>query len=561
MNEATQERLARWIALAVITIGVLVTVRGLERLNTWYLASDQYAFLTMAEDLREGRVTRSDVLYDFMPRWHPGPFDALAQTYHLKQGVLHSRYPPGFPLLLAGASLAFGESGAHWLNPLLYVVVFLLLPALTYVSLRDVDRPAAIGAAAAVVWLLLLLPTDVHLWGITVARDLPAHLFGLLALLAAVHGRFGWAGFVLGLACVVRPDSVLYVFSLGAIALVRGGVLAAAGWGALGFLVGAAPLFAYNQAVLGSPFSFTQGSEFTYFLASLPDLVAVAHASTSVVPAGGGFRVAHFARTMPGNLELLRSSFGWFGLAAIVSAVWGLVRARIFVAVFVPYILVATPFYGFWGHPDPRYLAGVSLCLMPLVAAGLVVVVRSVLLGRGAFLGSMVPAIGLMVWALLEVSQGTGWRDPYQREQIRRAESVIEETVPPGSIVITTPALGRPAENISHYTDVRAVYSTELRMMPIAASRPATYHLLAGRRVFYLLPPEQDAVLGSLGPYLETRVARRVPASEALDWFLNPRRARTGAVLHEVELGAAFDEVRAAIASGRESAGPPAVAD
>jgi len=193
---------------------------------------------------------------------------------------------------------------------------------------------------------------------------------------------------------------------------------------------------------------------------------------------------------------------------------------------------------------------------MPLVAAGLVVVVRAALLGRGAILGSMVPAVALSIWALIEVSQGSGWRDPYQRPQMQRAKSVIEETVPPGSIVITTPALGRPAENISHYTDVRAVYSTELLMMPIAPSHPATYHLLRGRRVFYLLPPGQGAVLESLGPHLETDVVRRIPPTEALDWFLNPRRARAGAVLHEVELGPAFDGVKAALGPPQERAEP-----
>lgn len=543
MGETKEERAARWIALILIVVGLLVSVRGLERLNTWYLASDQFAFLTMAEDLRAGRVTHTDELYDFMPRWHPGPFDALAQTYHLRQGVLHSRYPPGFPLLLAGAGAVFGEAGEHWLNPFLYVVVFLVLPALTFLTLREVDPLLAWGAAAASVWLLLLLPTDVHLWGITVARDLPAHLFGLLSLLAAVCGRFGWAGVALGISCVVRPDSALYVASLGSIALVRGGVLPAAGWGALGFVVGALPLFLYNWVLLGNPFSFTQGNEFSLFLAALPSLATTAYASTSVVPAGGGFRAAHFSQTMPGNLEQLRASFGWFLVPAALAAVWGLVRARMFVVVFAPYALVATVFYGFWGHPDPRYLAGVSLCLMPLVAAGLVVGAQAVLFGRLRIVTSLAPAIVLAVWAVWIVSQGTGWRDPYQREQIRRSASVVEQHVPPGSILVTTPTLGRPAENISHYTDVRAVYSTELTMMPIAASHPATYHKLRGRQVFYLVAPGQGAILAGLGPNLEPREVRRIASHEALDWFLNPRQARSGAILYEVELGEVFDTV------------------
>ena len=529
--------------MILILMGLLVASRGLERLNTWYLASDQFAFLTMAEDLRAGRITHTDELYDFMPRWHPGPFDALAQTYHLRHGVLHSRYPPGFPLLLAGVGRVFGETGEHWLNPFLYILILLVLPLLAFSSLRSVEPILGWATAAASVWLLLLLPTDVHLWGITVARDLPAHLFGLIALLAAVSGRFGWAGLALGLACTVRPDSALYAASLGAIALVRGGVLAAAGWGALGFFVGAAPLFAYNWALLGNPFSFTQGNEFDFFLASLPSFPSVAHASTSSVPAGGGFRAAHFVGTMPGNLAHLRGSFGWFLVPAVLGSAWGLRRARMLVAVFLPYAAVAVVFYGFWGHPDPRYLAGVSLCLMPPVATGLVIGARLVLLGRMKLVASMLPAIVLAGWGLWLFSQGTGWRDPYPREQIRRSASVVEQFVPPGSLLVTTPALGRPAENISHYTGVRAVYSSELTMMPVDPSHPAVYHTLRGRRVFYLLPSGNKQVLAQLDHSLETREVRRVTGSEALDWFLNPSRARTGAVLYEVELGPAYDAV------------------
>ncbi len=604
VNDTGQRRAVRSISLFVIAIGLIVSCQGLERLNTWYLASDQFAFLTMAEDLRVGRVTRTDFLYDFLPGWMKGKFDALAQTYHLQEGVLHSRYPPGFPALLAVTGVVFGEWGVHWVNPLLYLVVFLVLARLTYLALREHDGPVAHGAAAAAVWLLLLLPTDVHLWGITVARDLPAHLLGLLALLAAVGGRFGWAGFALGVSCVVRPDSVLYVTSLGCIAFVRGGVVRSAGWGALGFFFGSLPLFAYNWAVLGSPFSFTQGSEFRYFLAAFSPFASTAHAAPFVPPAGGGFRAAHFARTMQGNLEMLAGSFGWLVAPAVVAAVVGLVRARVLVALFVPYAVTATVFYGFWGHPDPRYLAGVSLCLMPLAATGLVVVSRRVadpessvgwrvgaagvlvaslarlylgvdlfgvsspgrivvtmavlttalalcsvrrpLTDRVRFAAPVAAPVALMVLALVEAAGGGGWRDPYQRDQIERSRRVIADVVPAGSVIITSPALGRPAENITHYTGVRAVYASELTMLPIKLSRAATFHKLNGLRVFYLLPPGQTDGLAVLPSLFHTRVERRIRPNEALDWFLNPREARRGAVLHEVE----FNEGQEVFAEG-----------
>ncbi len=605
MNETAQARAIRGIALFVIASGVVASCYGLQRLNTWYLASDQYAFLSMARDMREGRVTRTDSLYDFLPEWRRGRFDAMSQTYQLHLGVLHSRYPPGFPAMLAVAGAVFGERGEHWLNPALYLVVFALLARLAFLSLRRESEELAYGGAAASVWLLLLLPTDVHLWGITVARDLPAHLLGLLALIAAVRGRFVAAGFALGLACVVRPDSALYVTSLGSVALVRGGVVASAGRGALGFAVGALPLFAYNWAVLGNPFAFTQGSEFRYFLAALSPFPAEAHAASFVVPAGGGFRAAHFARTFPGNLALLSGSFGWLAVPAVVAVVWGLLRARLLVAVFAPYAITGTIFYGFWGHPDPRYLAGVSLCSMPLVAAGAVLgcqraaepqagrwwrivawlglaaVVARAWLGIGvgfvpaprptaialamlaalssilarpgelaARMRTLVPvaaAILLMVLGVVEISGGAGWRDPYQGAQIARSRSSVERFVPAGSVVITSPALGRPAENISHYTHARAVYDAELAMLPVNPVHPPLFHKMRGRRVFYLLPPGQEPRLDGLEA-LTPRVVRRIPPAESLDWFLNPRHARAGGVLWEIDL----DETRL------PWAGPPA---
>ncbi|MDG2308492.1 MAG: hypothetical protein P8R42_28265 [Candidatus Binatia bacterium] len=614
LDETTQTRAARAIALLVIGIGVLVACSGLERLNTWYLASDQYAFLTLAEDLRDGRLTRTDPLYDFMPEWKKGSFDALSQTYHFRQGTLHSRYPPGFSAMLAVAGAAFGERGQHGLNPLLYLIVFAVLARLSYVVLKEVDVVVAYGASAAVVWLLLLLPTDVHLWGITVARDLPAHLFGLLALWAAVGRRFGLAGFALGVSCIVRPDSALYVVSLGAVALVRGGVLAAAAWGAVGFVLGSWPLFAYNWAVLGHPFSFTQGSEFTWFFAALSPFASVAHAANFVVPAGGGFRAVHFSRTMAGNLELLAGSFGWFALPALVAVGWGLVRARVLVAAFVPYAIVATIFYGFWGHPDPRYLAGVSLCLMSLVVAGVVVACRraadpasstlwrvgallvlaavvlrtsfdvtlldlpmptrsvvalSILTGlcallalrnsltdRLRLLAPMGVPVLLMVLALVEVLGGTGRRDPYSREQVARAKGAVEAVMPAGSIVITSPALGRPAENITHYTGVRAVYATELAMFGVHPGHAPLFHKLRGRRVFFLLPPRVTSAVAAMPPTLRTKVVRRIPPNAGLDWFLNPRKARGGAVLHEVEFADSFLPFVEAYRS-REDASPP----
>jgi len=198
--------------------------------------------------------------------------------------------------------------------------------------------------------------------------------------------------------------------------------------------------------------------------------------------------------------------------------------------------------WSFWGAPlpgRPALATGVLLASLTVASVAPAARVR--------FLAPVAASVLLMVLALMEVFAGTGWRDPYQREQILRARAVVEEAVPPGSIVITSPALGRPGENITHYTGARAVYATELQMLGAAPGHPSTFHMLHGRRVFFLLPPGANGVLEALPPYLVPRVKRRIAAAESFDWFLNPRNARSGAVLYEVEFDESSADVRDAL--------------
>ena len=46
----------------------------------------------------------------------------LVQTYVYDHGKLYCRYAPGFPILLAGWLTLFGDDGAHYLNPTIFIV-------------------------------------------------------------------------------------------------------------------------------------------------------------------------------------------------------------------------------------------------------------------------------------------------------------------------------------------------------------------------------------------------------------------------------------------------------
>lgn len=567
-----------------MALALVVAARGLERRTTWYLASDQFAFLTFADDLRHGRVFHDPATMALLAADVPPgeTADAYYQTYLWRDGRLWSRYPPGFPLLLAGATAVGGPRAAHLVNPLLYLGLLAALAWLLGILLDG--KPFAAGAAAAAPWALLVLPTEVHLWGITIARDLPAHLLALGALGAACTRRFGAAGLLLGLACTIRPDALLWAASLGAIALVVRPPPRAVLRGTLGFLAGVAPLLAYNTLAQGHPLSFTQGMELRQSRgAALPF-----HALASVVPplvSGGGFRLSHLPHVLPQNLHHLAAAFGLFLLPALGVLVASLRGRRLLAAALAPYLVVAVPFFSCWGRSDPRYLMGAVVVLLLATAAGaaawcaaltdparstparlrlLAATAVAVLLapavlpahprrrpvelaagaaamtaGTAALVtatvplasaaGALVPAVAFAGVGLARVAAGHGARDPFQAPQVEAARSVLEAALPPGALVLTTPALGRPAENITHYTHAVAHYDGELailRTTPAAVTRRA---LAAGRRVFLLLPSWMPPPL----PAALLREVSRRRGDELFAWFVDPGHT-ADAVLFEV---------------------------
>jgi hypothetical protein len=549
--------------------------------------------LTFAGDLRAGTVFHEDENWRLMTPRSRFTYDALAQTYFWRDGKLFSRYPPGFPALLAAAGALGGETAEHWLNPALFLVVMIVLAAAP-AALLPGDRRLAAATGAASAWLLLLLPTEIHLWGITVARDLPAHLFGLLAVLAAARRRYVLSGAVLGLASVIRPDAVLYGISIAAVALLRRPHLRQALAATLAYVVAASPLFFYNWATQGSPFTFTQGGEFRDLLGAAPVQAPVAVAQTVAFASGGAFRFANLAQSLPGNLEHLAEAYGWLLAPALLGALWGLVRRPLFVAGLLPYPVVAVVFYSFWSHPDPRYLAGVALCLMPLVGFGLVLAAKRatdlsasalwrvavlvwaaiVIAARlGAFpaevpvpsapawvtagalaaatlaavvagsrlrawipLALLVPPLTLCGVGIRSLALGGERRDPFQRPQVERARAVLEAAIPPGSLVITDSGLGRTAENISHYTGIRAVYGSELDLVGVLPTTAVMQHHLNGRRVFYLIDNRDRYSLHRLrDDAVRYHLVERREGLDLLEWFVNPREATNGAALYEVE--------------------------
>jgi len=385
------------LAVALFTF-FWFTWQGIERQVTWYLAVDQFGYLAFAHDLLDGRFFHHWKPLEALGPAIPSRTDVLMQTYVRDGDILYCRYAPGFAMVLAGWIALFGDEGAHSLNPTIYLM---LLGTTLLFQWRVFRSPWRAAAGTA---LIALFPTNMHLWGLTLTRDLAAHLAafaGLFVLLPARGRPLGprraaVAGLALGFAVCIRPDGVVYLFAACVMALVRctrerparRHLATTTAAGMLGVLVGAAPLFAYNWAAMGNPLIPTQGMELSLLPAppakpappAPPDVEeepkvgyppAGWRGGTYTDVQGGGLRLSNLPTTLPGNWQLLLRAYS---APLIVVAAWGvlvaLVLRPVFAAGAIAYCVLAFLFYSCWPRPDGRYLVGVFLFVPMFVVEG-----------------------------------------------------------------------------------------------------------------------------------------------------------------------------------------------
>ena len=442
--------------------------------------------------------------------------------------------------------------------------------------------------AATTMWALLVIPVEVHYWGITVVRDLPAHLLALTALLAATAGAPGWAGLLLGLAASIRPDAVLWGPS---IALVLGreargvrGIVR----GSAAFVAGVLPILAYNTVTQGNPLAFTQGGEFSRTFESALLAWPLGPSGPSLVQ-GGAFRLANFSSTFPVLVRYLAGSFGMFGFLAIGALLASAWRRLPLARALGPYAVIGLLFYSCWSRGDPRYLVGVSLSLIVLAASamvaiaawladgrtstrtrliGLAIVVAVLTIGdvwtrdptggltalertsalalaaaaatvvvpRLRWLGPMLPAVAFALFGLVRIATSAGTANGYTGDDVARARAAIEAVVPRGALVLSAGGLGRPAENWTHYTQADAFYLAELPRLLSDANYVTWKCTNVGRPLYFLLGANDPLPLTLPPSWAQvTEVARR--EGEAVrDWFVDPQRAPAGVVLYSAKL-------------------------
>ncbi len=417
-------RLVKLVHGVALLLVLALAAQGLFRKITWYLAIDQYGYLTFAGDLARGAVFHTWPPVEDLAPFIPFPrVDVLSQTYVFTGERTYCRYTPGFPIVLAAWMRLFGPNAAHYLDPILFLLLLVVWLALArrLLAPTGVERPLALAGGL----LLLLLPSYLHLWAITILRDTLAQLLAVGVLLAALprsgapmsRGRAAAVGLLFGYLVTTRIDAALYAVPIGTLFLMqrrRRGAMAAA---ALLAALGIAPLLAYNSLATGNPLRPTQGMEVESFfqqarwllptadrlagLNGLSRLIAPpkAHAAaggqraikqnpaTHDAPGGepshrqtaqpylppvqgGGLRLSNLPLTLPGNIRYVRNAFGnTVLLLACLGAIGALKSNRPLFVATVPYSLIALLFYSCWARADPRYIAGLFL-LTPLLCLG-----------------------------------------------------------------------------------------------------------------------------------------------------------------------------------------------
>ncbi|HEY7369706.1 MAG TPA: glycosyltransferase family 39 protein [Thermoanaerobaculia bacterium] len=400
--------------------------------------SDSSGYLNTARGILEGRVVRDIPAlrrYGLPPDGaFPNLFIALGHVPGPRPGTVAPFYPPGLPILMAGAIRVTGSpDAAYFVSPFFAV----LGVGLMFLLLRDLGLPRSWSAMGA--FLLASFPTWTF-FALQPMSDVVATTLAIAAVLFArrARGSAAWAaagGASLGLAVLVRPtNALLIVPMLFALPATR------RAWAmlSLGGLPFAIFLAVWNSTVYGSPFRSGYG-------AVLSDAMSL------------DFFRNHFAHyffwmsALTGGVVIA----GWIlaGFDARIGA-----RDR---AMLICWLLVFFAFYCFYGPYEtwwytrflmpglPAAIAGSLLCGHHLLEAQ-ARAVRPPFPGRrmtaaAIALGTFAAAAGVVYQA----DQGV-YRF-FRGERIYlRASRMAERLVPPGGLVVAMQMTGA----LEYYTEV-----------------------------------------------------------------------------------------------------------
>jgi hypothetical protein len=130
---------------------------------------------------------------------------------------------------------------------------------------------------------------------------------------------------------------------------------------------------------------------------------------------------------------------------------------------------------------------------------------------------------GLVVLVAIQIRES---RDaPFQRAQAYRARTTWATAAEPGSVVITSADIGRPAENIEYYAAIPALYLADLERWQLAPADVSRRLLERGMHPYLLIgsdAPGHDALLARLSPTFRVERVDLVLPVHALEYFVAP---------------------------------------
>jgi hypothetical protein len=302
---------------------------------------------------------------------------------------------------------------------------------------------------------------------------------------------------------------------------------------------------------------------------------------------GGGLKLENLPTTLPGHWEKIRTAYGTvlLGLAALGLVVAGIRRPAFAVAI-GSYLVAALLVYSCWSRPYGRYLVSIWLLVPVLIVEGAlgslelvrylyrrraVEAARWLAVGAATFLvlgcliagppadgtalqaltrllafgsaGALIAAVvwparriatlavPLLVLLLVALASVRLWQTlattaPFRGPEAAHATSVVKRALVPPALVITSEDIGRPAENLEYYADVRALYLTDLARWQVPV-RDLVFQLLLSEVEPYLLlsraTPEREQILSSLrrDGFSLVELVAEIPRERAAEYFVS----------------------------------------
>jgi hypothetical protein len=139
--------------------------------------------------------------------------------------------------------------------------------------------------------------------------------------------------------------------------------------------------------------------------------------------------------------------------------------------------------------------------------------------------GRAVAAAVLVVGLVAMTSQESGLyrRAPFQQAEVEHARQTFGDVVPPPAVVITTEAIGRPAENIEYYTGIPTLYRTDLerwRLGMVDAARALIDHGMTPYLLIDEAEPDRSSIVADLSATVGLTAVRTIPPARAIEYFV-----------------------------------------